>query len=94
MELSNGERAVIFNIISTAGVNKQDARMVISLREKLNLDDQQSFRPSETDDSQEYDLVEVELGWIKDRLNSAFNESRVPPFLSKWAISLIEKLEA
>lgn len=94
MNLSNGERSVIYNIIVTKGVNKQDARMVVSLNDKLNLEDPQSFRPSETDDNQEYDLAEVELGWIKDRLNGAFNESRVPSFLSKWAISLIEKLEA
>lgn len=94
MDLTNGERAVISVLIQQMeGVDKNDARMVVALSDKLNLNDQQSYSVAQQDDSENYDLANVELFWLKDLLNEAFRQRKVPPFVAKHALSLSGKLE-
>ncbi|NOR90107.1 MAG: hypothetical protein GQ524_07610 [Anaerolineales bacterium] len=94
MELSNGERAVISILVQQMeGVDKNDARMVVAVGDTLNLNDQQSFKLDEQDITEEYDIGKVEKGWIKDKLNDAFQARKVPPFVAKHALTLSDKLE-
>lgn len=94
MFLTNGERAVISILIQQIeGVDKNDARMVVAVGDTLNLNDQQSFGTAEQDVGEEYEIGKIEKGWIKDKLNSAFQARKVPPFVAKHALSLSDKLE-
>lgn len=94
MFLKNGERAVISIIIQKMeGVDKNDARMVVAVGDKLNLNDQEKFNVSEQDKGEEFDLAGVEVDWIRDILANAFRSRTVPPFIAKPALSLSDKLE-
>lgn len=92
--ISKGERVLVAVLInSLPGVNRTDARLVTKVSDHLALEEVGSVPVVELGEVNEFDLAELEVSWITDHLNKAFEKQEVPPGLAKHALSLEEKLK-
>ena len=91
---SKGERFVVaFMIGQLAGVNRTDARLVAKVSEHLELDVVQSIPNAELTQEGEFELATLEIDWVLDHINKTFNDQKMPPMSSRFALSLEDKLK-
>lgn len=94
MKLTKGDRLVVgWAIGQMQGVNKTDARLVVSLQDHLKLDEVTEVKHEELDQNSDYEISDLQLGWIKDQMNGAFDAAKVPPPLARYTLALLEKVE-
>ena len=93
--LTKGERLVVSIIINQIeGVNRTDARLISKVDEHLELSEVMAGVPvAKMEEVAEFDLAELEVEWIKDHVNKAFEAQKVPPFAAGSALSLEDKLK-
>lgn len=93
--ITKAERAMVLALISTLkGVNRTDGRLIASIEEKLRLEEVASVLKTEANMVEEFDLVELEVKWILDRIGKVFDGSEMQPALVGYALSLENKLKA
>jgi len=92
---TKGERLAVSIIINQIeGVNRTDARLISKVDEHLELSEVLAGVPiASMGEVAEFDLAELEVEWIKDHINKAFEAQKVPPFVAGSALSLEEKLK-
>lgn len=92
MLLTTGERALVSVLIKQMpGVDKNDARMVVTIGESLRFEEDLSV--ASWKEEQPFELSKLEIGWIRDRLSEAFKGRKVPPSFAREALALSDKLE-
>jgi len=92
MLLTTGERALISVLIKQMpGVDKNDARMVVTIGESLRFEEE--FSVASWKEEQPFELSKLEIGWLKDKLNESFRGRKVPPSFAREALALSDKLE-
>lgn len=89
-KISKGERVFVsWLIINLPGVNRTDGRLVTKIGDHLNLDEVAIPVPVEDAKSvSEFELAELEVQWILDHIEKAFNKQETPSHLAKHAFSL------
>ena len=92
--LTKGERLAVSIIINQIeGVNRTDARLISKVDEHLKLGEVLTGVPiAKMGETAEFDLAELEVEWIKDHVNKAFEAQKIPPFVAGSALSLEDKL--
>ena len=71
----------------TKGINKDQARMIVSINRDLGLED---GKTGKMNDDFEGQLNSSQLDWIKDRINDLFSNQMMPVWAAKWAVELLE----
>jgi len=92
--ISNGERAVVLMLINKIdGVNRTDGRLVVKVQEHLRTEEVIQVPIAELDDTEDYELTELEVEWLIDHIDKSFNKQEMPPSFARFALSLEEKLK-
>ena len=93
--LTKGERLTVSIIINQIeGVNRTDARLISKVDEHLELSEVLAGVPiAKMGETAGFDLAELEVEWIKDHINKAFEAQKIPPFVAGSALSLEDKLK-
>ncbi len=89
-KISKGERVLVsWLIVNLPGVNRTDGRLVTKIGDHLDLHEVAVPVPLEDAKSKsEYELAELEVQWILDHIEKAFNKQEIPPNLAMHAFSL------
>ncbi len=92
---TKGERLAVSIVINQIeGVNRTDARLISKVDEHLELGEVLAGVPiASMGEKAEFDLADLEVDWIKDHVNKAFDAQKVPPFIAGSALSLEDKLK-
>ena len=92
--ITKAERAVTLQLISTLkGVNRTDGRLIGKIEDDLRLGEVVAVAQADVDVTDTFDLGELEVAWILDHVNKAFEKSEMPPMMAKYALSLEAKLK-
>jgi len=77
------------------GVNKTDARIVSKVEDAFDLISKPSMElpPEEYNNDIDIEVSELELGWIRDKLESFFKQSKVPTRLGRFAIEFDDRMK-
>ena len=89
--LSGGEVLVIGELAKGAKVSRTTARLVMALDEKLSF--KRGVLPGSLEVPSVYVLTDLEVTWVAELLDRAFEAEGVPGFMASWALSLDDKLK-
>jgi hypothetical protein len=93
--ISKGERVLVsWLIVNLPGVNRTDGRLVTKIGDHLDLHEVAVPVPFEDAKSvSDYELSELEVQWILDHIEKAFNKQEVPSNLATHAFSLEDTIK-
>lgn len=94
-EINKGERILTAWLINNIkGVNRTDARLITKVYEHLDLGEVQGAVPlKDLKKLFAVDLADLEVKWITDHINKAFDKQEIPPSLASYTLSLEDKLK-
>jgi hypothetical protein len=94
LRLTKAERLSVMIITRNWGVDRIKARLIVSLTDRLKLDDFVQGAQADPRDKtcQPYTLDRLHLQLLADRINEMFDSSSMPSDLSAAILSLEEKI--